>query len=225
VVHHVRVSYDVYVWGRYEGDVHKLLDALSEEDAGLLDADPAVGRFRRALLAALPELADVIEPRGGARGHEARYVALTLPFGWTDKLPVVLDLVAAHGLDGWDPQLDEPLMSPASQRGMSRRPQIDGPWSRDDLRNLGVSDRFVARAWELASLPTTATFGQAVGAYMVATALRDGASLSPSAALAVIADVASRCARGVPQEDAMIRVADGYWTSLGCARAVADGRY
>ncbi|MBG6105604.1 hypothetical protein IW249_006018 [Micromonospora vinacea] len=117
------MSYDLYFWtsGATE-DPRQLADRLADESADGLVSDDGVLAFRAELLHRWPDLADMIAPwhddlgwrqPWGHTGLADRFVGLTLPHGWegTSALPV---LASAHGLDSYDPQLDQ-LVSAGSQ--------------------------------------------------------------------------------------------------------------
>lgn len=239
--HAEAVSYDVYFWFRAKGHPTDVLDALAESDLGVLVPDPAVRAFRRDLLNRLPQLADVTEPDEGRDDVDAdepdavddapaHYLVLNLPFPWTTLLPVVLELAAVHGVSGYDPQLGEPVGWPtsapaAAPRARSANP-TQGPWARARIGpELGVSQRWLSRAWALAGLPEKVAFGPAVGVYILALALRDGAQADSTQAELAVNQIAEQCAHGIPTAPA--------WSSIDCtmtdvtgfARALARGGF
>lgn len=110
------VSYDYYFWtAGTTADPGQLAEQLAEEEADGVRADPGVLTFRAELLRRWPELADHIEPwhedlgwrePWGRTDLADRFVILTLSYSWNDtaELP---QLARRHGLDCYDPQVDE----------------------------------------------------------------------------------------------------------------------
>jgi hypothetical protein len=216
------VSYDLYLWAHADGDVDDVLDALADGDPTPVRRDPRVSAFVTALVQRWPDLADVLETGPDGVGSPA-FALLTLPFAWTDRADGITELAAAHGLQGWDPQTDQPLGG-GRDRGRSgrMRPGVDGGWTVDDLLDLGLSRRRLTAAWALAALPTPATFGEATAAFILAQAMADGNQPTVTEARDVVSEVATLCAQGIPRHPAMIHV--GYSSiDIGVARAVAQG--
>lgn len=222
------MSYDVYFWARAEGDVEDVLDALADGDVSVLVPDPAVRAFRRDLLARLPHLADVIEPPAGdgTSGDDLHYLLLTLPFPWVEQLPTVLALAAAHEMSGYDPQSMEPIGQAEPASVPDETPQTPpAAWSPARLSGLGVGARQLTRAWALAGLAEEVTFGEAVGGYLLALALHDGAQVDAAEAARFIAEVAAQCGRGVPPTPAYARIGFSMFDVTGYAATVAQGHF
>ena len=221
------VSYDVYVWHRAVGDVEDVLDALAEDDPTSVVAHPSVSAFREALLASHPRLVDVVEP-SPTSGDVSAYVALTLPFSWVGDLPDIEQLAVRHGLTGWDPQADctfgRPVTASAARSAPAGLPGgSDGPWTVERLSGGGLSKRWVTKAWSLAGLPDEITFGQAVGAQILAMALRDGADVDSALARESVQLVAGHCAAGPPTDDVYVEIDYCLTEVRGFARSLASG--
>ncbi len=107
------MSYDAYFWFRATSPPEAVVDALAEEDVSLVEPNPAVAAFRAQLLACLPEWADFIEPPAldpslASPADSAEYfLALTLPYSESGRLPLAFNLAARHGLTAYDPQTEE----------------------------------------------------------------------------------------------------------------------
>jgi hypothetical protein len=204
------VSYDVYFWFRAEGNPADVMDALDDGDVTGLTPHRAVNAFRDEVVVRHPQLADVIEPpvrTDSGRmpaAEELHYLVLTLPLSWSELLPSVLELAQAHGLGGYDPQTDEPLgpATTAEETTSSASPAaaVTDKWTVKRISpHLGIGQRSLSRAWKLAALPPEVSFGQAVGALLLALALRDGVNVSAEDARRFVEQVAADCAHGVPR--------------------------
>lgn len=111
------MSFDLYFWkAGVTQEPGELAEQLAEEEARLAEPDAAVLAFRAELLERWPELADNIEPwhhdldwrqPWGRTDLADRYVILTLPFVWSDKLSLLSETAKRHGLDCYDPQIDQ----------------------------------------------------------------------------------------------------------------------
>ncbi|SNT55212.1 hypothetical protein SAMN05421812_109188 [Asanoa hainanensis] len=104
------MSFDLYFWpAGATKRPQQLADRLAEENTRGLVPDARVLAFRAELLRRWPELDGRIEPEH----EEARYVVLTLAFGWPaiSALPV---LARAHQLDCYDPQVGRLAVAPAA---------------------------------------------------------------------------------------------------------------
>jgi hypothetical protein len=228
VGHGGAVSYDVYFWWRATGDIDELFDELAADDVSSLVPNRCVLAFRQDVLARWPRLVDVVEPGDGSPG-EMSFLAVTLPFAWVADLPQIVELAVSHGLSGWDPQADEsfgrqpqrsiepPLSAAASD--------VFGEWMPARLRGLGVGAKSIARAWSLAGLPAQVSFGEAVGAYILALALRDGVDVDAEQARAAVLAVARDCAYGVPSADVSITIGFTNTDVTGFAGVVAQGHF
>lgn len=102
---------------------------------------------------------------------------------------------------------------------------MDGTWTEAHLVGLEVSPRWIARAWTEAGLPDQASFGEAVGAYILAMALRDGAEVPGDEARTVVAKIATICAAGPPSGEVMVSIGFTLTEVSGFARVVAAGGY
>jgi hypothetical protein len=222
------MSYDVYFWYQVTDDVDEVLDELANHNVRSAIPHPSVHTFRRALLDQMSHLIDVIEPEEGSPA-EASFVILTLPVDWTTQLPQILGLSARHGLSGWDPQTNEPL---GQQETRTTRPSPlsvlghdPAVWTADRLAGLGIGTRSIARAWSLAELPQQVSFGQAVGVFILAMAMRDGVSVNTEEARKAVDAVTAHCADGIPSS--FVTVDIGYTTTdvTGFASAIARGNW
>ncbi len=81
------VSYDVYFWHHAYEDPANLFDRIAEHDLTAFTPHESVASFRRKVIDTWPDLVDVVEPADD-HGTDAtwRYMALTLPFAWVDRL-------------------------------------------------------------------------------------------------------------------------------------------
>jgi len=184
-----------------------------------------VRTFRQTLRAQLPHLSDVIEPDEDSSA-QTRYLLLTLPFHWVEHLPHVVELAGAHGLSGWDPQTEEPIGRQQTRTARPSRPPGDGSagWTAEHSIGQGLGARSIARAWTLAGLPQQASFGEAVGAFILAMAMRDGVSVNGEEARRAVATVAADCAHGVPLHDVSVRIGYIHTDVTGFARSIEQGR-
>jgi hypothetical protein len=102
------VSFDLAWYGRLEEgytDVEAYEELCEGHDWVVLPY-PGVLAFRRALLLKHPYLRDVVEPQE----ESDRYVLLSLPFPWIERVEDDLKLLALeHGLRGWDPQAESTI--------------------------------------------------------------------------------------------------------------------
>ncbi len=208
-----------------------LVRAIENNDSSALLPDRSVLAFRREALRRWPGLASVIRPEAETgSGVASRFVELELPADWPN-LPRLDTLADAHGLLTLPGDLNEPagkgdrecvITEPLPAPGDRA---IDGPWTQAHIVGLGVSPRWIARAWSLARLPAQATFGQTVGAFVLASALRDGAEVAGRTARDAVEEVAQLCASGPPTRPATIRIGFVIDDVAGAAKVVAAGGY
>ncbi len=209
------MSYDLYFWAHADGDPGDVLDAIEEGDLGVLRPDPVLTAFRTDLLAHLPQLADVLGPTEGERpqGDEDRYLTLTLPFDRTDLLPVVLRLARARDVVCYDPQLGEfvdedgATASAAAVTVTTENPNAVR-WTQARFGpGLGLGKRSLSRAWSLAGLPPEVSFGEAVGVFALALALRDGVKITPAQAQRHVGRIAGYFTGGIPDKPLHVVIA------------------
>ena len=222
------MSYDIYLWHQATAPIDEVFDALAEQHHDMLVPHPSIGAFHRDVLAVLPRLSEVIES-DESPSKPASYMIFTLPFGWTTDLPQILDLAARHELKGWDPQTDQPIGQQEPRPTLSTQRlaanRVQDPWTVKDLSGLGIGTKSLTQAWTLAELGEQVTFGEAVGAYILAMATRDGNTVDSNEARQAVAAIAADCAHGIPTQTAYITIGYSITDVTGFAQAVAEGHF
>ena len=87
-----------------------------------------------------------------------------------------------------------------------------------------MGKRWVPTAWSLAGLPEVITYGQAVGVYILAMALRDGVDADSALARESVQFVADRCAGGPPSDEVFVEIGYCMTEVRGFAHSLAYGR-
>ncbi len=222
------MSYDVSFWSGARAPGSEVLDALEEGEYDVVAPSPALPLLRRELLRRWPELDDVLEtaPEEPDADGTLRCLTLTLPFARLDLLPAVLDVARAHGLEAYDPQADGDDHGCGTCGEGAPAPDLGAAWTAGSFSpELGIGPRWIARAWQLSGLPPAVGFGEAVGVFVLAMVLRDGASVPADVARSRVASVARACAAGVPAQEVWAEIDFVTVDVQGYARAVAAGGY
>jgi len=107
------MSSDFAFWAGAQGDPGEVFDALADGDTSALELSDSVSAFRVSLIERWPDIVDVLEPAEidleEAPDDISRYVLLTLPVRFLDRLPDIFTLAKEHGLVGYSGVADEPI--------------------------------------------------------------------------------------------------------------------
>lgn len=102
------MSLDLIFWKESSREPLETVALITDEEYEHLTVSPRVIFFRVALLRAWPEMQDMIEPFEGDLELDpadlSRYVLLTLPWSYSDRVGAIVELAREYELVGYDPQ-------------------------------------------------------------------------------------------------------------------------